>query len=260
MALQVLTYPFCGSCGWDFTENLNDDVFCDACGADLNLFVDPGQIPPADLVATPGAGDISFAFTPNPGADSTEFRSIQTSAPVWTAWSPAVSPEVIAGAPGETICIEVRSVVAGTPGPASQTCDTIATLPATGATEGTPGIFTPSGAEIPADFAGMAGIIANPLDIWSSGASVQPADASNAYWDGTEWLVGLAPGKATGATAGAPGSFTPPANTVPKDFAGMAGVVASPLTLWTVGQSVVLQDASNAYWDSAAWAVGIAPA
>ena len=197
MALQILTYPFCGSCGWDFSENLNNDVFCDACGADLRLFADAGQIPPADLVATPSETDVSFAFTPNPGADSTEFRSIQTSAPQWTAWGAAVSPEVIAGATGETICIEVRSVVAGVPGPAAQACATVEAAP------------------------------------------IIPA---------------------TGATAGAPGSFTPGGSTPPANFAEMAGIIADPLTLWTVGQHVVLGDATNAYWDSAAWAVGIAPA
>jgi len=35
---------------------------------------------------------------------------------------------------------------------------------------------------------------------------------------------------------------------------------ASPLTLWTVGQHVILGDGSVAHWDSAAWAAGLAPA
>lgn len=259
MALQILTYPFCGSCGWDFTENLNNDIFCDSCGADLRLFVDAGQIPPEDLVAVGGAGDVTFTWTPNAGADSTESRSIRTQVPVWTDWLADTSPTVIVADPGETVCLEVRSVVNGVPGPADQACATVEAAAATGATEGTPGIFTPPGGTIPADFAGMAAITASPLDIWGSGSSVEPADASSTYWAGLEWLVGLAPGPATGATAGIPGAFT--GGTDIKDFAGMGpAVVASPATLWTVGQSVVLQDASDAYWSGTAWTVGVAPA
>ena len=68
------------------------------------------------------------------------------------------------------------------------------------------------------------------------------------------------PPAATGAIAGIPGSFTPVPNTPPADFAGMAGIVADPLTAWTVGQSVQPADVSDAYWDGAAWQVGTAPA
>ena len=64
---------------------------------------------------------------------------------------------------------------------------------------------------------------------------------------------------ATGADAGTPGTFTPSGATPPADFAALAGVVANPATTWTTGQYVVLGDASNAYWDGAAWQVGIAP-
>jgi hypothetical protein len=58
------------------------------------------------------------------------------------------------------------------------------------------------------------------------------------------------------ATAGSPGTFS---GSVPADMAGMSGVTASPTTAWTTGQSVVLGDASNAYWDGTTWQVGIAP-
>jgi hypothetical protein len=38
-------------------------------------------------------------------------------------------------------------------------------------------------------------------------------------------------------------------------------VVADPLTLWTVGQSVVTLDVNDAYWDGIdTWLVGTAPA
>jgi len=66
--------------------------------------------------------------------------------------------------------------------------------------------------------------------------------------------------KATGASTGAPGSFTPSTYDKPANLAAMnAGVTASPTTAWTGGQYVVLGNGSNAYWDGAAWKVGKAP-
>ncbi len=61
---------------------------------------------------------------------------------------------------------------------------------------------------------------------------------------------------ATGATAGTPGSWTPAGAAPPADFAALASITAVPQTAWTTGQYVVLGDASNAFWDGAAWAVG----
>jgi hypothetical protein len=63
---------------------------------------------------------------------------------------------------------------------------------------------------------------------------------------------------ATGATAGIPGEFTPSGSYAPPDLAGMSGVTASPLTAWTTGQYVTLEDGTLANWDSAAWAAGAA--
>jgi hypothetical protein len=64
---------------------------------------------------------------------------------------------------------------------------------------------------------------------------------------------------ATEATAGTPGNFLPAGASAPADLAAMAGVTATPATAWTTGQYVVLGDASNAHWDGAAWAAGMAP-
>jgi hypothetical protein len=64
------------------------------------------------------------------------------------------------------------------------------------------------------------------------------------------------PPLATGATAGTPGAFTPAGSTVPANLGAMSGVVASPATAWTTGQSVVMGDASDTSWDGAAWAAG----
>jgi len=63
---------------------------------------------------------------------------------------------------------------------------------------------------------------------------------------------------ATGAAAGSPGHFTPRGATVP---AAITGIVADPVTAWTVGQYVALATSTDhAYWTGTAWAVGEAPA
>jgi hypothetical protein len=62
---------------------------------------------------------------------------------------------------------------------------------------------------------------------------------------------------ATGATAGAPGSFTPAGADAPANLAAMTGITASPNTAWTQGQYVTLADASAANWSGTAWVAGI---
>ena len=64
-------------------------------------------------------------------------------------------------------------------------------------------------------------------------------------------------GFSTTATAGIPGSFD---GTAPSDLAALqtTNVTPSPATAWTVGQSVVLGDASEAHWNGTAWVVGAA--
>lgn len=67
---------------------------------------------------------------------------------------------------------------------------------ATGASAGTPGTFTPSGATPPADVAAMAGLTANPATAWTTGQYVQTATAGapgEATWSGTDWVGGKAP-------------------------------------------------------------------
>lgn len=64
---------------------------------------------------------------------------------------------------------------------------------------------------------------------------------------------------ATGATAGTPGTFTPPGCEIPANLTAMSGIVATPSTAWTVGQNVVLGNASLSHWSGTAWAVGAAP-
>lgn len=65
-----------------------------------------------------------------------------------------------------------------------------------------------------------------------------------------------APPVATGAIAGAPGTWTPPGATAPATLAAMSSVTATPATAWTTGQHMVLGDASTAHWTGTAWAAG----
>lgn len=68
--------------------------------------------------------------------------------------------------------------------------------PATGATAGTPGSFTPAGCETPANLAAMTGITASPATAWTTGQYVQTATAGapgEATWSGTAWVGGRAP-------------------------------------------------------------------
>jgi len=69
-------------------------------------------------------------------------------------------------------------------------------VPATGATAGTPGVFTPAGSTAPADVAGLAGLTASPATAWTTGQYVQTATAGTAgqgHWNGTAWVAGATP-------------------------------------------------------------------
>lgn len=72
------------------------------------------------------------------------------------------------------------------------------TGPATGATAGTPGTWTPSGSTPPANAAGAtsASIVASPSSAWTTGQYVQGSTAGSGgqmYWNGTAWTSGMAP-------------------------------------------------------------------
>jgi hypothetical protein len=65
--------------------------------------------------------------------------------------------------------------------------------PATGATAGTPGTFTPSGSAPPANLAAMGSITASPTTAWTTGQYVVLGDSSDAFWDSSQWTAGQAP-------------------------------------------------------------------
>lgn len=64
----------------------------------------------------------------------------------------------------------------------------------------------------------------------------------------------------TGATAGAPGTWTPAdsyaAGSLTELRTASPAIVASPATAWTAGQHIVLGDGSHAYWDADSWEAG----
>ena len=66
---------------------------------------------------------------------------------------------------------------------------------ATGATAGSPGFWTPSGAAPPVDMAALqaGSIVADPATAWTSGQYVVLADQSHAHWTGSAWATGDAP-------------------------------------------------------------------
>jgi hypothetical protein len=66
-------------------------------------------------------------------------------------------------------------------------------VPATGASAGTPGTFTPEGATPPADLGACASVTATPATAWATGEHVVLGDSSHAYWDGSAWVAGDAP-------------------------------------------------------------------
>jgi hypothetical protein len=64
---------------------------------------------------------------------------------------------------------------------------------------------------------------------------------------------------ATGATAGAPGYFTPLGCVTPANLAALTGITANPATNWTSGQYVILGNLTGANWNGTAWVDGVHP-
>jgi len=70
-------------------------------------------------------------------------------------------------------------------------------LEATGATAGTPGLWTPSGSNPPGSVATLqaSGIVASPNTAWTTGQYVQTITIGapgQAHWDGSAWVAGAA--------------------------------------------------------------------
>jgi len=68
----------------------------------------------------------------------------------------------------------------------------LGTVAATGATAGTPGFYSPSGAQAPANLAALTGVTATPATAWATGQFVITADMLANHWGGAAWAAGKA--------------------------------------------------------------------
>lgn len=91
--------------------------------------------------------------------------------------------------PGDHLHLEVTTVAP----PNVDTCGGVQLgVPATGATAGTPGTFTPTNSYGPQSLAGLTGKTASPTTAWTTGQSVFLGDGTQAHWTGTAWAAGAA--------------------------------------------------------------------
>ncbi len=87
-------------------------------------------------------------------------------------------------------------------------------------------------------------------------------DAGTASQIQIDWNLTTAPTvdhgsvAAAGATAGAPGYFTPTGASSPANLAALTGLTASPASAWATGQYVITADLLANHWSGAAWAAG----
>lgn len=64
----------------------------------------------------------------------------------------------------------------------------------TGVIAGTPGVFTPIGATLPADLVALQALGAlGETTAWTTSQFVGLGDSSSAHWDGDSWAAGAAP-------------------------------------------------------------------
>lgn len=131
---------------------------------------DPSKALANFLLANSG-DQMPFVFRPWTGEDETGYSGVVT-----------ILPGPIGGEEGSFSEQSVSLPVEGQPVPL-----TGGTVTATGATAGTPGTWTPSGAAAPAS---TSGITASPTTAWTTGQYVATADSSHHHWDGSAWQSG----------------------------------------------------------------------
>lgn len=71
-------------------------------------------------------------------------------------------------------------------------------VPASGATAGVPGDWTPAGSVPPLNVAALiaddpVAVTASPASAWTTGQYVTTLDTADAHWNGTDWVAGKAP-------------------------------------------------------------------
>jgi hypothetical protein len=129
------------------------------------------------------------------GNDAVNFTLSGASSKDGNAWD--VGPyDVLSGGPlddpldpKDHLAVMLTSVA-----PPEPTCGGAALgSPATGATAGTPGSYTPTGSYGPEDLADIGSLTASPSTAWTSGQHIVLGDGSLAYWNGTAWVTGAKP-------------------------------------------------------------------
>ena len=64
----------------------------------------------------------------------------------------------------------------------------------TGVTAGAPGSFTPPGSNVPDNLAQLSGLGSlGQTTAWTTGQYVNLDPSGSAYWNGTQWALGVAP-------------------------------------------------------------------
>ncbi len=134
--------------------------------------------------------------------------------------------------------------------------------PPTGVIAGTPGSFTPAGSAVPANITELRALGIGSGPAWTEGQYVV-IGTGNVYWNGTDWVMGIAPAAPvppTNATAGTPGAFVPANATVPATIGALRTALPTitPATPWTTGQYLVI-GSGNVHWTGTDWATGMAP-
>jgi hypothetical protein len=134
------------------------------------------------------------------------------------------------------------------------------TTPATGATAGSPGVWSPGGSVPPADMASAPPLTGTPA--WATDqyvATAQGSPAGDITWNGTAWLGYTGPKKG----AAAPGNTFPSDSTITASDATNAtklttnGYVAVPLTAWATAEKITV-NGFDFHWSGTAWATGAA--
>ena len=149
------TTPFCRACGWDFVRlNKGDDSICDSCGD--QLFESQGGIEgPADLAGVTGTDEVVFTWTASAGTDDVQY-SIDGAALVFD--DDAASPYTVAAPAVAEVCLQVRAVVDGIPGPWSgEVCESSGQAP--------PTVLTAVAASLAVDFTFTADPAGDTVDL-----------------------------------------------------------------------------------------------
>lgn len=127
------------------------------------------------------SGGTPCAFKVRPYAS----RVVSTTNPQFSGLMIPQPYTIFGGVAGAASEVDIDWILTGPP------TRSTAGVAATGATAGTPGYFTPSGATTPANLAALAGLTASPASNWTTGQYVITADLLSANWNGTTWVAGI---------------------------------------------------------------------